>query len=104
MVITRGLESLINSCTIEQGISDYCEVLLEVEWEENYCRPEVESLLAVYNTTTILSLHTFLREKFSSWASNGTCVEEVWINFKVSLRQGIEKIVPHKMPRKKIRP
>jgi hypothetical protein len=34
-------ESLVNSCTIKQGISNHCEVLLEVEWEENYCRPKV---------------------------------------------------------------
>jgi hypothetical protein len=59
-------ESLVNSCTIEQGISALCGVLLEVEWEENYCRPEVESLLAVYNKTRILVLRTFLQEKFSS--------------------------------------
>jgi hypothetical protein len=37
-------ESLINSCIIEQGVSDHCGVLLEVEWEENYYRPEVEKL------------------------------------------------------------
>jgi hypothetical protein len=38
--------------------------------------------------------------KFSSWASNGMCVEEVWINFKAILHKGIEKFVLHKMLRK----
>jgi hypothetical protein len=28
-------ESLFTSCSIVQGISDHCRVLLEVEWEEN---------------------------------------------------------------------
>jgi hypothetical protein len=70
-------ESLVNSCTIEQGISDHYEVLLDVVWEENYCRPEVVRLVAVYNETNILGLHIFLQEKFSLWASNGRCIEEV---------------------------
>jgi hypothetical protein len=59
-------ESMVNSCTIEQGISDHCAVLLEVDWEENYCRPEVERLAVVYIETNILGLCTFLWEKFSS--------------------------------------
>jgi hypothetical protein len=49
-------ESLVHFCTIEQGISDYCGMLLEVEWEENYYRPEEESLVTVYNKTNILGL------------------------------------------------
>jgi hypothetical protein len=37
------------SCSLVQGISDHCGVLLlvEVEWEENYCRPQVERLVPV---------------------------------------------------------
>jgi hypothetical protein len=30
-------ETSFTSCSIVQGISDHCGVLLEVEWEENYC-------------------------------------------------------------------
>jgi hypothetical protein len=37
-------ESAFTSCSIVQGISDHCGVLLEVEREENYCRPQVERL------------------------------------------------------------
>jgi hypothetical protein len=51
----------------------------------------------VYNKTNILGLHTFLWEKFSSWASNGKCVEEVLTNFKAILCQGIEEFLPHKI-------
>jgi hypothetical protein len=50
----------------------------------------------VYNKINILGLHTFLQEKFSSWASNGRSVEEVWTR--------IEKFVQHKMLRKKFQP
>jgi hypothetical protein len=53
----------------------------------------------VYNKSDILFLRNFLRKKFLSWTSNGTRVEEVWTSFKAVLRQGIEKYVPHKMPR-----
>jgi hypothetical protein len=52
----------------------------------------------------ILDLCTFLQEKFSSWASNSTCIEEVWTNFKAIPLQGIERFVPHKMPRKNSNP
>jgi hypothetical protein len=40
-------ESSFTSSIIVQGISDQCGVLLEVEWEENYCRPQVERLVPV---------------------------------------------------------
>jgi hypothetical protein len=54
----------------------------------------------VYSKTNILGLHTFRREKFSSWASNGICVEEVRTNFKAILCQGIEMFFPNKILRK----
>jgi hypothetical protein len=54
-------ESLVNYCTTEQGISNHCGVLRE--WEENYCRPQVERLVTVYNKTIILGLRIFLPEK-----------------------------------------
>jgi hypothetical protein len=53
-------ENLVKSCTIEQGMSDQCELLLEIEWEENYCRPQVERLVALCNKTNILGICTFL--------------------------------------------
>jgi hypothetical protein len=34
-------ESSFTSCSTVQGISDLCGVLLEVECEANYCRPQV---------------------------------------------------------------
>jgi DNA-directed RNA polymerase alpha subunit len=54
----------------------------------------------VYNKTDVLGLQTFLRDKFSVWASNGSCVEEIWNNFKNILYEYIEGFVPHKILRK----
>jgi hypothetical protein len=36
--LVRPKSSFI-SCSVVQGISDHCVVLLEAELEENYCRP-----------------------------------------------------------------
>jgi hypothetical protein len=36
-------------CTTDKGISYHCGALLEVEWEDNCCRPEVEGIVAAYN-------------------------------------------------------
>jgi hypothetical protein len=49
-------ESSFTSCSIVQGISDHCGVLLEIEWEEKYCRPQVERLFPVYHKANILGL------------------------------------------------
>jgi hypothetical protein len=48
------------SLLFNDGISDRCGVLLEVEWEEYYCRHQEERLDSVYNKANILGLHTFL--------------------------------------------
>jgi hypothetical protein len=49
-------ESLITSCSTVQVISDHCGVLLEVEWEENCCEPQVERLFPVYHKTNVVGL------------------------------------------------
>jgi hypothetical protein len=61
-------------------MSDLYGVLLEVELEENYCRPQVERLVPVYHKANVLGLQTFLWDKFAIWASNGRCVEECGIS------------------------
>jgi hypothetical protein len=53
-------ESLVNSCAIEQGISDHFGALLEVGWQGNYCRPQTERLVPVYDKTNIVGRLTFL--------------------------------------------
>ena len=63
--------SLISSCIL-QGISDYYVVIMESEWEENCSVSQVERVVPVYRKTDVLSLQTFLRDKFAVWASNGS--------------------------------
>jgi len=74
--------------------------MLEVEWEESGCEPQVERLVPLYNKTDVLGLETFLCNKFVVWASNGTCVEEMWNKFKNIVYECIEPFVPRKMLRK----
>ena len=75
-------ESSLISCNILPGISDHNGVLLEVEWDEISREPKVERIFSVYHKTDVLGLQAFFREKFSLWAGNGSCVEEIWQNFK----------------------
>ena len=75
-------ESSFTSSSVVQGISDHYGVILEVEWEGNYCVPQVERLLPVYYKTDVSGLQTFLWENFATLASSGSCMEEIWGNFK----------------------
>jgi hypothetical protein len=90
-------ETSITTCSIVQGISDHCGVLLEAEWEANYCQPQVERLVPVYHKAKVSGLQTFLRNKFAIWASND---EEVWNNFKNLILESIKRFIPHKILRK----
>jgi hypothetical protein len=74
--------------------------MLEVEWTVSGCEPQVERVVPVYNKTDVLGLQNFLRDKFAVWASNGSCVEDIWNNFKNLLYECIERFVPHKIFRK----
>jgi hypothetical protein len=74
--------------------------MLEVEWAQNGSEPQVERVVPVYKKTKVLGLQNFLRDKFTVWASIGSCVEEVWNNFKNILYECIERIVPHIILRK----
>jgi len=53
--------------------------------------------------TDVLDLRTLLRDKFGMWANNGSCVDEIWNNFKETISECIERFVPHKLLRKKTR-
>jgi len=75
-------------------------VLLEVEWGENCREHQVERLVPVCHKTNVTGLQGFLRGKFASWASNGSCVEEIWKRFKEIVFESIDRFVPHKILRK----
>jgi hypothetical protein len=93
-------ESSFTASSIAQGISDHQGVIFEVEWEGNCCVPQVEKLVPVYHKTDVLSLQNLLREKYGTWAINGSSVEEIWNNFKEIVSECIERFVPHKILRK----
>ena len=89
-------ESSLISCNILHGISDHNGVLLGVEWDENCGEPKVERIVPVYHKTDVLGLQV-LREKFHLWAGNGSCVEEIWKNYKDIIFENIERYVPQKI-------
>ena len=45
----------------------------------------------------MLGLQQFLRDKLPTWSNNGSCVEDMWKNFKGIVFEGIERSVPHKI-------
>jgi hypothetical protein len=44
----------------------------------------------------VLGLQHFLRDKLPTWLNYGSCVEDIWKNFKDIVFEGIERFVPHK--------
>ena len=92
--------SAFTSCRNVQGISDHCGVLLEAEWGENCCEHQVERLVPVYDKTKVTGLQSFLRGKFASWASNGSCTKEIQKHFHETVFESIDRFVPHKLLRK----
>jgi len=70
---------------------------VEVEWEEICQEPKVEMIVLLYHKTDILGLQAFLRDKFNLWTGNGSCIEEIWKNFKNIIFEGIKRYVPQKI-------
>jgi hypothetical protein len=63
------------------------------------CLPCTPLLASCLIGQAISDTHTFLRDKFANWTSNGRCVEEALNQFKAILCEGIERFVPHKILR-----
>ena len=72
---------------------------MEVEWGEECHKPQAERLVPVYHKTNVSGLQSFLRDKFPSWASNGSCVEDIWKRFKEIVFESIDRYVTHKILR-----
>jgi hypothetical protein len=49
--------------------------------------------------TNVSGLQSFLRDKFPSWASNGSCMEDIWKSFKEIVFESIDCYVTHKILR-----
>jgi hypothetical protein len=60
----------------------------------------VERFVPVYHKTKVTGIQSFLRGKFASWASNGSCVKEIWKHFQEIVLESIGRFVPHKILRK----
>ena len=45
----------------------------------------------------MLGLQNFLRDKLPTWANNGSCIEDIWKNFKDIIFDGIKRFVLHKI-------
>jgi hypothetical protein len=70
-------------------------VLLDVDWVGSGVVTQVERSVPAYHKTNVIGLQNFLWDKLPTWANNGSCVEDVWNNFKVIVFEGIERFVPH---------
>jgi hypothetical protein len=71
-----------------------------VEWEENRDVTVEKRLIPACHKTNILSLQNVLRDKLPIWANNGSCVEDIWKNFKDIIFKSIERFVLHKILKK----
>ena len=71
-----------------------------MEWKDTCSEPHVERVVPLHNKTYVSGLHTFLRNKFVVWESNGSSVEGIWNIFKNIVYEYIERFVPHKILRK----
>jgi len=45
----------------------------------------------------VLGLQSFLQDKLPAWANNGSCIEDIWKNFKDIVFEGVKRFVPHKI-------
>jgi hypothetical protein len=53
--------------------------------------------VTVYHKTDILGLKTCLPDKFTLWAGNGSCIEEILKSYKDIVFDHIERFIPHKI-------
>jgi hypothetical protein len=79
---------------VAPGTSDHNGALLEVDWDENKHGAQVERIVPLCHKTDVLGLQAFLMEKFKLWARSGSCVEEIWNNFKDIIFEAIKRYVP----------
>ena len=60
------------------------------------CETQGNRLISVYHKTNVLGLQTSLQNKLTTWVNNGSCVQNIWKNFKDVIFEGIKRSVPHK--------
>jgi hypothetical protein len=60
------------------------------------CNPG-ETINTAYQKTNILGVQKCAPYKFPIWANNGSCVEDIWQNFKDIVFKSIARFVTHKI-------
>ena len=58
--------------------------------------PQQKRSVPTYHKTDVIGLQMFLWDKLTTWANNGSCVEDVWNKFKDIILEGVERFVLHK--------
>ena len=59
--------------------------------------PQKKRTVPAYHKTDVIGLQTFLWDKLTTWANNGSCVEDIWNKFKDIIFEEVERFVPHKI-------
>jgi len=72
-------------------------VLLDVGWLESGFVTQEKRLVPAYHKTNVSGLQNFLRDELPTWVNKGSCVEDIWKNFKDIVFESIERFVPHKI-------
>jgi hypothetical protein len=68
-----------------------------MKWEENAFGTHEKISVHGYHKTNVVELQNFLRDQLPIWANNGSCVEDIWNNFRDIVFEGIERLVPYKI-------
>jgi hypothetical protein len=66
-----------------------------MKWEGNGFGTYEKRSVPTYHKTNVEGLQNFLRYKLQIWANNGSCMEDIWDNFKDIVPEGIKHFVPH---------
>jgi hypothetical protein len=68
-----------------------------VEWIISGVGPQQKRSVPAYHKTDVIGLQKFLWDKLTTWANNGSCVEDIRNKFKDIIFEGVERFVPHKI-------
>jgi hypothetical protein len=75
-----------------------------VDWVGSGVVTQEKRLVPAYHKTNVIGLQNFLWDKLPTWANNGSCIEDIWNNFKDIVFEGTERFVPHKILKQNLDP
>jgi hypothetical protein len=62
-----------------------------------WCHDPEETISTHISQNKCYRAKNFLWVKLPTWENNGSCVEDIWNNFKDIVFEGIDRFVPHKI-------